>query len=105
MQSRKNKDSKNLNRVVVQVGAQQTNKDILEFQVYDGENTYTIGELLDKILVLQDRNVKLEEALKAHETKNNTVISLISKSEKLLSAKVAELENQVETLINKCKYL
>lgn len=104
--SRKDKDSKNLNRVVVQVGAQQINKDILDFKIYDTEGKeYTVDELFEKILVLEKENQKLAKALKIYESANNSNITLITKAAELLSTKVVQLEDEVATLKNKCKYL
>lgn len=104
--SRKDKDSKNLNRVVIQVGAQQSNKDILDFKVYDeAGREFTFGELFDKILFLEDENTKLKKALKVYESANNSNITLITKAAELLSTKVVQLEDEVATLKDKCKYL
>ena len=104
--SRKNKDSKNLNRVVIQVGAQQINKDILAFVIYDPNGVeYTINELFDKILILENENEKLKKALKTHESASNSTINLITKATQLLSKKVAQLEDEVSALKDKCKYL
>lgn len=106
MNSRKDKECKNLNRVVVQVGAQQTNKDILDFVVYDGNGgEYTLNELFEKILVLENENQRLTKALKIYESANNSNISLITKAAELLSLKVVQLEDEVATLKDKCKYL
>ena len=62
--SRKDKDSKNLNRIVIQVGTQQMNKDLLDFRVYDGDTEYTVEQLFEKIIQLEDQNRKLRKALK-----------------------------------------
>lgn len=104
--SRKDKDSKNLNRVVIQVGAQQINKDILDFKIYDQNGVeYTFDELFGKILQLENQNEKLINAIRIYENTNNNNISLITKATELLSKKVVQLEDEVATLKNKCKYL
>lgn len=106
MNSRKDKDSKNLNRVVVQVGAQQINKDILDFKIYSADGVeYSFDELFEKILVLERDNERLTRALKIYESANNSNISLITKAVELLSTKVVQLEDEVATLKDKCKYL
>jgi hypothetical protein len=103
--SRKDQDSKNLNRVVIQVGAQQTNKDLLDFVVYHDGVEYTIGELFEKVLKTEDDNQKLRKAIKIYEDANNDTTTLITKAAELLSKKVVQLEDEVATLKNKCKYL
>lgn len=105
LSSRKDKESKNLNRVVIQVGDKQTNKDLLDFKFYENGVEYSLSELLDKLFHLEDRNRKLEKALKQYESSNNDNINLITKAAQLLSAKVVQLEDEVATLKNKCKYL
>ena len=103
--SRKDKDSKNLNRIVVQVGTQQTNKDLLDFKVYDGPNEYTVNELFEKIINLEDQNRRLRKALKRHEIANNNNQMLLTKAIELLSAKMAAAEDEITSLKNKTKYL
>lgn len=103
--SRKDKDCKNLNRVVVQVGAQQTNRDLLDFKFYKDGVEYSFSELLEKILFLEDENKKLRNAIRKYEIANNDNINLITKASQLLSAKVVQLEDEVATLKDKCKYL
>ena len=104
--SRKDKDSKNLNRVVIQVGAQQINKDILDFKIYDENGAeYTFNELFDKILVYEVENEKLKKALKLNQSSNDNTNTLLTKAVELLSLKVVQLEDEVATLKNKCKYL
>ena len=104
--SRKDKDSKNLNRVVIQVGAQQINKDILDFKIYDENGVeYSFNELFDKILVLEKENEKLKKVIKTYESSNDNNITLITKAAEMLSLKVVQLEDEVATLKNKCKYL
>lgn len=104
--SRKDKDSKNLNRVVIQVGAQQINKDILDFKIYDENGAeYSFNELFDKILVLEKENEKLKKVIKTYESSNDNNITLITKAAEMLSLKVVQLEDEVATLKNKCKYL
>jgi len=103
--SRKDKHSKNLNRVVVQVGAQQTNRDLLDFKVYNGGVEYTLNDLFEKILALENKNKKLEHAVKLYETANNDNTVLITKAVQLLSKKVAQLEDEVATLKDKTRYL
>lgn len=103
--SRKDKDSKNLNRIIYQDGVHQYNKDILDFVVYDGGNEYTIGQLLDKIVSLEAANKRLRRALKRHEAANNANFNLLTKSVQLLSAKMAAAEDEITTLKTKTKYL
>lgn len=104
--SRRDKEMKNLNRVVVQVGAQQMNKDILDFKVYDANGVeYTVDELFTKIITLEKENQKLGRALKSYESANNNNITLLTKAAELLSTKVVQLEDEVATLKDKCKYL
>lgn len=103
--SRKDKDSKNLNRVVYQDGVHQYNKDLLDFVVYDGEDEYTIKELLDKITNLEDQNRKLRKALKRHEKANNNNQLLLTKAIELLSTKMASVEDEISTLKSKTKNL
>lgn len=103
--SRKDKETKNLNRVVIQVGSQQINRDLLDFVVYDGDTEYTISDLLGKVIYLENENKRLKTAIKTYETANNDNIKLITKASQLLSAKVVQLEDEVATLKDKCKYL
>lgn len=104
--SRKDKDSKNLNRVVIQVGAQQINKDILDFKIYDENGVeYTLNELFEKTLILEKENQRLKKAIKLYQSSNDNNITLITKAAELLSLKVVQLEDEVATLQNKCKYL
>lgn len=103
--SRKDKESKNLNRVVVQVGTQQTNRDLLDFKFYHDGVEYSLGELLEKTLYLENENKRLKKAIKTYEIANNDNIKLITKASQLLSAKVVQLEDEVATLKDKCKYL
>lgn len=104
--SRKDKDSKNLNRVVIQVGAQQINKDILDFKIYDENGVeYSFNELFDKILVYEVENEKLKKALKLYQSSNDNTNTLLTKAVELLSLKVVQLEDEVATLKDKCKYL
>lgn len=106
LNSRKEYGGRNLNRVITQVGAQQLNKDILDFKFYNENGVeYSMGELFDKILFLEEENEKLKKALKIYETANNSNITLITKAAELLSTKVVQLEDEVATLKNKCKYL
>ena len=105
LHSRKDKDSKNLNRIVVQLGDRQTNRDILDFIVYDGKNEYTLNDLFQKILFLEDENKKLRKAIKTYETANNDTTTLLTKAVELLSAKVASAEDEISTLKDKTKYL
>ena len=103
--SRKDKDSKNLNRIVVQIGTQQTNKDLLDFKIYAGETEYTVADLFEKIIQLEDQNRKLRKALKRHERANNNNLTLLTKATELLSAKMAAVEDEISTLKAKTKYL
>lgn len=104
--SRKDKDSKNLNRVVIQVGAQQINKDILDFKVYDENGVeYSLNELFDKILITENENERLKKALKVYQSSNDNTNTLLTKALELLSLKVVQLEDEVATLKDKCKYL
>lgn len=103
--SRKDKDSKNLNRIVIQVGTQQMNKDLLDFKVYDGDTEYTVEQLFEKIINLEDQNRKLRKALKRHEKANNNNQMLLTKAVELLSAKMAAAEDEITTLKSKTKYL
>ena len=103
--SRKDKDSKNLNRVVVQIGTQQTNRDLLDFKFYHNGVEYTLNELLEKTIYLENENKRLKKAIKTYEIANNDNIKLITKASQLLSAKVVQLEDEVATLKDKCKYL
>ena len=103
--SRKDKDSKNLNRVVVQIGTQQTNRDLLDFKFYYNGVEYTLNELLEKTIYLENENKRLKKAIKTYEIANNDNIKLITKASQLLSAKVVQLEDEVATLKDKCKYL
>lgn len=104
-QSRKNKDTKNLNRVVVQVGSEQINRDILDFKIYNDGEEYELSKLFEKILTLEKENERLTRALKIYEAANNSNITLITKATELLSTKVVQLEDEVATLKDKCKYL
>lgn len=103
--SRKNEDTKNLNRVITQVGAHQVNKDILDMVVFDGENEYTIGQLFDCIIGLQNENKKLRKALKVQQNAINTNTNLMVKATQLLSAKVSALETDMAEIKEKTKYL
>lgn len=103
--SRKDRDSKNLNRVIVQIGTQQINKDILDFTVFRDGKEYTLNELLEKILYLENENKSLKNAIKVYESANNSTINLLTKAAELLSAKSIQLEKEVEELKEKCKYL
>ena len=103
--SRKDDNTKNLNRVVIQVGAHQMNKDLLDFTIYAGDTEYTVEQLFEKIIQLEDQNKKLRKALRKHERANNNNSMLLTKATELLSAKMAAVEDEISTLKNKTKYL
>lgn len=96
MVSKKDDKSINENLVKTKIGSTVVNKDILTFKVYNGAKEYTIGELLEKVITLENvvktQNKKIATLLEIVNQKNTVIVD----NEELLNERLAKLEYLVE---------
>lgn len=106
IRSKKDKIDLESNAVKVKIGKYELYQDVLSFKVYDDENNeYLISDLLQKILDLETENFNLKRNFaKVVEAQNSTDI-LIVKAHDIMSLKISQLEDEVQQLKDKTKYL
>ena len=96
MVSKKDNKSINENLVKTKIGNTVVSKDILEFKVYNGNTEYTIGEILDKVITLENvvktQNKKIATLLEIVNQKNTVIVD----NEELLNERLAKLEYLVD---------
>jgi len=92
MISKKDANAINENLVKTKIGNTVVNKDILTFKVYNGTKEYTVGELLGKVITLEneinDQNKRIAVLVNTINTNNATIVD----NEKILNERLAKLE-------------
>lgn len=106
LKSRKNSNELNSNIIRLKIGRNDCWQDMLDLSVYDEYGKqYKIHELLEEILKLRQDYKDLIISIQKSIDNQNITDNLIAKSADLLTVKVSQLENEVNDIQDKTKYL